>query len=391
MDAMPAAVRFLLSNNLPGSVTRITADTAMVFVGLGVPTTVEFPLVNWWDHKLFMLARGGSVERVRLALGLAAETAVSLCWRRRWCGLKYHDVDPRVRTRRFLAVPSARDWRDGEVAVVHPPYLVPHLLRTLPHSGVRLVAAIHVNLEKAMTSPVPHVAAWYRQWVARERLLTLPRYTTSEESRAAAERLGVAVHRVIPNGIDLRVFHPDRGRGAEDPIVVTLYCDPNAQKGQAVGLEALRGLKSTFPEIRLWSIGRLAEGQTLFDRNYGYLHREAYANALRKSDIVVYPSLYDGFPAPPLQAMASGAALVSSAVGGLTEYARDGENCLLCAPGDAQSLRRQIVRLIESRELRDRLKAEGPATAERFGVDRCARELLAFLTEVCAEPAHGRR
>jgi glycosyltransferase involved in cell wall biosynthesis len=380
------AVRFLLSNNLAGSVTRITADTATVFARLGISTTVMFPAVDWWDHKLFIISRMKPADRWKSIVRLMGEVAVNVPFRTTWCGYRYHDVDPRVRVARFLMTPSAANWNEDEVAVVHPPYLVPHLLKAIPHSRTKLVVALHVNLEKAMNSSFSDVAAWYRSWVARERLTSVPRYVTSEESKKGAERLGIPIRRVIYNGIDLHQFRPSGARAHAGPPVISLYCDPNVQKGRAVGIEALRAVRSTVPHIRLCSIGHVsAEHAKIFDHNYGYLHGREYAAALQNSDIFVYPSLYDGFPAPPLQAMACGAALVTTAVEGVTEYGEHERNCLLCEPGDAAGMRDQLVRLIHNRELRETLQLNGPKTAERFSVDSSARQLLEFLKEVYEE------
>lgn len=347
---------------------------------------VEFPAIDWWDYKLFSMSRMSFANKCKQAVKLMGEMIIHVPLRRTWCGFKYHEVDARVGAARFVITPSAKGWKDGDIAVVHPPYLMPHLLRTIPPGGIKLVIAVHVNLEKAMNSPSAEAAAWYRQWVARERLISAPRYATSEASKRAAERLGIPIRKVIYNGLDLNLFRPGRARSREDALVISLYCDDNIQKGERVGLEAVRGLKSMFPNIRLDSIGNVIPGHAqIFDRNYGYLHGQDYANALQESDIFIYPSLYDGFPAPPLQAMACGAALVTTAVEGVTEYGVHEHNCLLCEPGNVDAMRGQIVRLIHEAELRERLRSNGPKTAEAFSVEQSARRLLEFLKEVHQE------
>jgi len=384
------SVQFLLSHNLPGSVTRLTADTATVLAKLGIPTRVLFPAVDWWDYKIFTLSRMRWPGRSKELVKLAGEMLTRVPVRRTWCGFTYHPVHPAVQARRFLATPSAQDWPDQSVTVVHPPYVVPHLLKTMLRPGIAMVGAVHVNLEKAMRSEPPEAAAWYTHWVAFERFVSMPRYATSHDAKDAAERLGIPIRKVIYNGIDLDLFHPGDPVSRQGPTVITLYCDPNVQKGLQVGLEAFKGLTVEKPGIRLCSIGHVtAEQGLLFDRNYGYLHGEAYADALRTSDIFVYPSLYDGFPAPPLQAMASGTALVTTAVEGLREYAVHGRNALVCEPGNADALRAQIVQLVHGHTLRERLRANGPITAEAFSVEHSSRQLLEFLNEVYEEQHDG--
>lgn len=379
----PLCVRFLLSNNLPGSLTRITADTASLFARWGVPSSVSYPCVNWWDYKRFILPHLSGPARWKTAGRLAVEILFQAPLRRRWCGSAHHPLHPDVQVERFSFGPSAAGWAERTVAVLHHSYLIPHLLRTLGSPGPRFVSAIHVDLEKAMGNPKPEISAWFTHWVALERTLALPRYATSEEARAAAERLGIPIQRLIHGGVDLRIFHPPEERPAGGQIVVSLYCDPNPQKGRAVGVEALRGIHSEFPEIELRSIGRVTPDQAaVFDRNPGYLNGDEYARALRESDILVYPSLYDGFPAPPLHAMASGAALVTTAVAGVNEYAVDGENALVCSPGDPAEIRHKVLRLVRDSALRRSLQVAGRKTAESFGNEHSARQLLGFLREV---------
>ena len=383
------SVQFLLSNNLPGSVTRIVADTASVLARQGVPVTVLFPAVDWWDYHLFCLSRMRGLRRWKHAARLGWRALTGILVRRRWCGLRHHTVHSAVRTRRFLLTPSARAWSRESVTVVHPPYVMPHLLRTLPPHRVAMVGAIHVNLERAMQSDSPEAAAWFAHWVAGERLLSMARYTTSRESQAAVERLGIPIRAMIPNGIDLRLFRP-AGMRPGGPLIITLYCDPTVQKGRDVGVEALRVVKAEAPDVRLRSLGLVTQEQArLFDENLGYLHGEAYAEALRSSDLFVYPSRYDGFPAPPLQAMASGAALVTTAVAGVNEYASHGENALVCPPGDAAALREQVLRLVRDPALRERLQRNGPQTAAAFSVEQTTARLLEFLSEVYEEQRSG--
>lgn len=378
-------VRFLMSNNRPGSVTRIVADTASVFARRGITTVVHYPAVDWWDYRVFTLSRLTLAKKATGWARLIADLLMGCLARSAWCGFRLHSVDSRVNAVRYAVAPSARGWNEDDVAVVHPPYLLPSLLKTIPNSRIKVVTALHVNLEKALQSPVPETAAWYAHWVAFNRLLSVPTVVTSQEAEEAARRLGIRVDKLIYGGIDLALFRPAKN-AAEKPLTVTLYCDPNPQKGRDAGVEALRSIKKRFPGVRISSLGTVAPEQARdFDRNYGYLHGEEYARALRESDIFVYPSLYDGFPAPPLQAMASGAALVTTAVDGVGAYAEDGINCLLCRPGDIEELAGQVARLIQDAALREKLRRNGPPAAERFGIERSAADWLEFLEDPMLE------
>jgi len=355
-------------------------------VRAGVPTTVLFPAVDWWEYRRFLLGRLAPGARLKEAVRLGAHAAGVALFPKRWCGLSDFQVDARVRIRRFWAIPPLSSLEDGVTVAPHTYVIARQLLDQRPRRLPRLVGAIHVNLEKATSSGSSEGSAWFRHWVDLERRLKIPRYATSEDSRRAAERLGIPVQRMIPGGINLDLFRP--AQRADGPLTVSLYCDPNKHKGRETGVQAVTGLKDRHPEIRLCSIGQVTPEQArIFDRNYGYLRGPTYVRALQESDVLIYPSHFDGFPAPPLQAMACGATLVTTAVEGVVEYAREGTNCLLCPPGDPDALRNQILRLVRDESLRGRIRAAGLETARGFSAERSSAELLEFLREVYAQEA----
>jgi len=89
---------------------------------------------------------------------------------------------------------------------------------------------------------------------------------------------------------------------------------------------------------------------------------------------VVYPSLYEGFGLPVVEAMACGAPVVAGNTSSLPEVA--GEAALLVDPLDTEALTQAIRSLVESRELRARLSEEGRARAARFRWEETARRTL---------------
>lgn len=93
-------------------------------------------------------------------------------------------------------------------------------------------------------------------------------------------------------------------------------------------------------------------------------------------DLVVHPSLAEGFGRAVLEAMALGKAVVVSAVGGLREIIRDGENGFLVPPGDTPALVDRTLKLIEDPALRASLGAAAKrAVMERFLIEDKVRQL----------------
>jgi glycosyltransferase involved in cell wall biosynthesis len=91
----------------------------------------------------------------------------------------------------------------------------------------------------------------------------------------------------------------------------------------------------------------------------------------------VYPSLYEGFGLPILEAMASGTPVITSDITALPEVA--GGAALLVSPHSVPDISGGIIRLLESGELREKHRQAGLANAHRFSWDRAALETLEIL------------
>jgi glycosyltransferase involved in cell wall biosynthesis len=90
--------------------------------------------------------------------------------------------------------------------------------------------------------------------------------------------------------------------------------------------------------------------------------------------VCVYPSLYEGFGLPPLEAMACGAPVITSDVPSLTETV--GNAALLVAPTDVQKLARAIVEMLRDQEQRTHFSRMGLERASQFTWERTARLTL---------------
>ncbi len=105
------------------------------------------------------------------------------------------------------------------------------------------------------------------------------------------------------------------------------------------------------------------------------------ADTLRKSDIYIFTSLWEGFGLPPLEAMSCGCAVVASDAKGINEYAVDGENALIYPPMDTDLLKKKLLLLIKDKRLRYQLKTHAIKRAKSFSWEKSASQLLAALGE----------
>ncbi|HKW99427.1 MAG TPA: glycosyltransferase family 1 protein [Bryobacteraceae bacterium] len=94
----------------------------------------------------------------------------------------------------------------------------------------------------------------------------------------------------------------------------------------------------------------------------------------------VFPSLYEGFGLPPLEAMASGTPVITSNVSSLPEAV--GDAAVMVNPENVFEIARGIRDVLLDTELRARLVAKGKQQAARFSWERTAREVLQIYEEV---------
>jgi glycosyltransferase involved in cell wall biosynthesis len=118
----------------------------------------------------------------------------------------------------------------------------------------------------------------------------------------------------------------------------------------------------------------------------GYVTDEELRALYSSCRAFVYPSLYEGFGLPPLEAMACGAPVVASRVGAHLEVLGE-ESALLFPPEDANSLADALGRLLTDEGARRRLSARGRERAAQFTWERTARETLSVYEETLKRAA----
>ena len=178
---------------------------------------------------------------------------------------------------------------------------------------------------------------------------------------------------VVSPGIDLPpdiVPTSDRDR---DHVLFVGRLVPG--KGVDVLLEAMAVLCGRIPTVRLTVVGEGSEHEPLMARAAelaiavtftGSLPPDQAGVLMRRATVVAVPSTTpEGLGLVALEAMAQGAAVVATALGGAAEVVRDGENGLVVEPGDAQGLATALERVLRPADgdVLERMISTGRTTA----------------------------
>lgn len=173
---------------------------------------------------------------------------------------------------------------------------------------------------------------------------------------------------VVPHAIDHALFRP----GEEEREPFLLYpARPWPHKNHARLFEAFASLRPNRPRLRLvLTGGGLERLDPLPDgvESLGVVSSRTLASLYRRAACLVFPSLYEGFGLPPLEAMASGCPVAASNAGAIPEVC--GDAAVLFDPNDVESIAASIL---DADSRADELRGCGLARAAGFTWDETAR------------------
>jgi glycosyltransferase involved in cell wall biosynthesis len=336
---------------------------------------------------------GGSVEIVPVPSYRPGDGTPTRALAMAWAG-----VAPRA---------VARDVPDG-FDVVHFPVTVP-IPRVPAPSLVTLFDVQHLEQPQFFSRAERLYRGFAYDRAARRADMVL---SVSEHGRAAAiERLGLDPARVetVPMGVDLTHFSPQprdrdaalRGAAGAPPRYVLYPANLWPHKNHERLLEAFArvGDREVALVLTGQAYGRLAGlmsraaelGIAERVRHLGHVPAEAVPALYRGAQGMVFPSLYEGFGSPPLEAMACGCPVAASTVASLREVC--GEAALAFDPLDPDAIASAIDRLLSDASLRRGLRVAGLAHAPQWTWARAAdrhvalyRRLAGYSATPASEP-----
>lgn len=278
---------------------------------------------------------------------------------------------------------SARFVEKPILTVVH------HLFGKAIFREVNPIAGTYVYLAESL------VPRYYRG---------LPVMAVSESTRDDLVSKGMSreLIRVVHNGIDLAQYTPDPAAPKEPNPTICFLGRVKRYKSIDHLLHAIARLQTEMPNLAAHIIGSGGDearlktitgqlgiaGRVTF---HGFAEAKRKIDLVRRSWVVVCPSVKEGWGLTNIEANACGTPVICADVPGLRDSARDGQTGLLYPYGDIGALTDRIRRLLTDAELRARLERGALEWAQRFSWDRAADETEATLDQVAGgDPAIGR-
>jgi len=220
---------------------------------------------------------------------------------------------------------------------------------------------------------------WYSIPCRRSALVTtISEFTRSELIRytgCPAEKI-----RVIPDPLGPGFLPCSQNFNNSCPTILHVGVTPNKNLERSAA--ALRGIS-----CRLEIIGQITPAQQAALEANGIawtarakLSSDEVITAYRNCDLLLFPSTYEGFGLPIIEAQATGRAVITSSVCSMPEVA--GEGARLVDPYDVNSIRQGLLQVIGDAVYRQRLIENGFRNVARFSPEAVARQYIEVYEEI---------
>lgn len=205
--------------------------------------------------------------------------------------------------------------------------------------------------------------------------------------------------RVIPNGVDLNVFHPVNKQcaraklGLPPDIPVLLFTANSIQKNIWKDYQTMQAAVTIVAEqlnghhLLFIALGEEAPAKHIGQAEIRFVPHQKDSNIIAQyyqaADCYVHASKIDTFPNTVLEALATGTPVVATAVGGIPEQIEDGYTGFLVPISQSKPMADRIMTILADTDLRDRMgKLAANVAREKFDLKRQVKDYLSWYHEI---------
>jgi phosphatidyl-myo-inositol dimannoside synthase len=202
---------------------------------------------------------------------------------------------------------------------------------------------------------------------------------------------------LIPNGVDLRAFHPESEIPEKGPLHIICVARLIERKGQHHLIEAVKQLTDSNVDVMLNLVGT-GDSQSDYEKQVrdlgiqahvrfvGYVPRAEIASYYKVGHVFVLPSYNEGMSLAVLEAMAAGLPVIVTRTGGTMELVEDGVNGLIFDWADVKMLAMHLRTLANDRGLARRMGAESRVRATKYSWEIIATRFLNLFYNSKTDP-----
>ena len=205
--------------------------------------------------------------------------------------------------------------------------------------------------------------------------------------------------RVIPNGVDLSIFHPANKKDArlalgipQNALVILFTANAlrqNIWKDYRTVQDAvtLTAMQMKEQNVLLFALGQDGKGERIGPAEVHFVRYQAnpevVASYYQAADVYVHAARADTFPNTVLEALACGTPVVATTVGGIPEQIEDGQTGFLVPVGNARALAERLTQLLSDNDLTQRMgRSAAEAARRQFDLQRQAEAYLSWYKEL---------
>ncbi|MDQ0206922.1 glycosyltransferase family 4 protein [Alkalicoccobacillus murimartini] len=274
---------------------------------------------------------------------------------------------------------------------------VPHFNIPIAYKG-RLLVTVHDAFHLAMPQLLEgHLKKMYSRFLFKrvgkkaDRVITVSNFSKQELHQHLGEDMNVST---IYNGVAKDWFASEFAEVNEKKPYIVYVGNVKPHKNLRVLLNAFSRVVDQIPH-NLVIVGKkegfvsgdnqfLEQSEALGERISftGYVSDEVLKSYIHHAEVLVFPSLYEGFGLPPLEAMACGTPVLVSTAASIPEVCEEG--AVYFNPHDDRELSERLVMLLQDESMKREMVKRGKEQVQQFTWSRSAKEHLRIIEELIA-------